>query len=185
MEVKGIVTKSIAEYVKANYPQQYVEWENLLPVESISILDHRLALNLWHDSEIGVEKPTEALAHLFFAGDIQKAAWLSGRYSAEKAFNGVFRKFLLILSPILFINKAHRLWGTFYRPSKTSIEKITDTHIKMQIQGMTRQSELIEYRIGGWTERVFELANSKNVKIRIAKSFAIGDEFTEFDIQWD
>ncbi len=185
MEVKGIVTKSIAEYVKAHFPEKYTEWEALLNDQTKAILDKRLNLHLWHNVEHGAENPTHQLAKLFFNDDVVKAAWESGRYSAERAFNGVFRMFLLVISPKFLINHAQKLLGTFYKPSTNQIVQISPKHILMIVSNMQQQSDIIEYRIAGWIERSFELANSQNVKIEITKSFAKGEKYTEYDISWE
>jgi hypothetical protein len=184
MEVKGIVAKSIAEFIKANYSEHYTEWESSLPMETLAILEKRISLHLWHSVEFGAEKPTIALANMFFDGDVQKAAFNSGRYSAERAFNGVFKMLLIFMSPQMLIQKAPRLFGTFYKPSTTLITKHASNHITMVVKDMEKHSEIIEYRITGWVQRALEMSNSSDVHVDIIKSFAKGDDFTEFDIHW-
>ncbi|MCK5536753.1 MAG: hypothetical protein KAI79_07990 [Bacteroidales bacterium] len=183
MEVKGIVTKSISDYVKANYSQQYVEWEDLLTPETVRILDKRRFLHQWHSIDTGVDLPNKALAQLFFDNDVNKAAFMSGRYSAEQSFNGVFRVLLVVISPNMLIQRASRLLGTFYKPSTTKIKKLAKKHIQMSV-GMEVKSEIIEYRIAGWVQRAIEIANGSNVSVEIYKSFAKGDEQLVYDINW-
>ena len=185
MQVKGLVTKSIAEYVKANYPAQYVEWENLLPLKTVEILDSRLNLHHWFDIKNGAEMPTEAIAQLFTNNDVVKAAWQSGRYSAERAFNSIFKMFLLILSPRFIVKRIPRLFGTFYKPDKAEAGMIADNKVWMKILNMKNRSSIVEYRIAGWLERAFELSGCRDVKLEVVKSFAKGENYTEYEISWD
>jgi len=185
MQVKGLVTKSIAEYVKANFPQQYVEWENLLPLKTVEILDRHLNLHRWFDIKNGAEKPTEAIAQLFTNNDVVKAAWLSGRYSAERAFNGSFKMFLLIMSPRFIVKRIPRLFGTFYKPDEAEARMIATNKVGMKVLNMKSRSTIIEYRIAGWLERAFELSGSETVKVEVIKSYAKGENYTEYEISWD
>lgn len=185
MQVKGLVTKSIAEYVKANYPRQYVEWENLLPPKTAQILDRHLNLHRWFDIQNGAEKPTEAIAQLFTNNDVVKAAWQSGRYSAERAFHGVFKMFLLIISPRFIVKRIPRLFGTFYKPDEAEATMVTPNKVVMRVLNMKSRSAIIEYRIAGWLERAFELSGCEKVKVEVIKSFAKGENYTEYEISWD
>jgi hypothetical protein len=84
----------------------------------------------------------------------------------------------------MLTEKSQRFFGTFYKPSTTIVDKISANHIYLNIFDMEHHSEIIEYRIAGWAQRAFEMANSTNVEVLVLKSFAKGDSFTRIDVKW-
>ena len=89
MEVKGTAVIAIRDYVKNNYPGEFVKWLNALSPESKKIFDSAIDSTKWYPVENGAKEPTEKIGQMFFNGDSERGATESGRYSAEKASESI------------------------------------------------------------------------------------------------
>ena len=185
MEVKGTAVKSIKEYVKKKHESQYQQWLEHLPEDSKKILNSVIFANNWYPMKDAAVEPTKAIAKLFHQNDIKKAALQSGRYSAEAALNGVYKIFVKVASPNYIMQRAGRVFTSYYSPTDISVVNSHDKGLTLHITKFPEPEEVIEYRIAGWCERALEFTNCKNVKANITKSLSKGDDLTEIVITWN
>lgn len=185
MEVKGTAVKSIKEYVETKYRTQYQEWIQLLPESSQHIMNGGIFANNWYPMKDAAVEPTKALAKKFYNNDIPKAARESGRYSAEVGLKGVYKIFVRVASPNYIMQRAGRVFTSYYSPSDISVVNSHDKGLTLHITKFPQPEEVIEHRIAGWCERALEFTNCKNVKADITKSLAKGDSLTEIVITWN
>lgn len=185
MEVKGTAVKSINEYVKSTFPDRYKEWVESLPEGSRGIFDTAIYATTWYPVEPGAVVPTRTIAEIFFSGDYRKAAWESGRYSANSALSGgIYKFFVKASSPGFIISRANRVFTTYYRPCEMMIADTSSKHVVVQIKSPEKFEELVEIRIAGWMERALEISGCKELRMDISKSISKGDPFTQVDIHW-
>ena len=83
MEIKGTAVKSIQEFVKNNFTDDYKKWLDTLPENSNKIMMGGVFANNWYSMKDAAIEPTKNIAKLFYSNDIKKAAHISGRYSAK------------------------------------------------------------------------------------------------------
>ena len=185
MEVKGTAVKSIKEFVDHNYSSQKKEWINALSEKSQAIMNDAIFANNWYPMKEAAVEPTRVLARLFFNSDEEKAARESGKYSAEKGLKGVYKIFVMIAKPSYIMQRAGRLFSSYYSPSDISVVNSHDKGMTLHITKFPEPEEIIEHRIAGWCERALEFTNCKNVKADITKSLAKGDSVTEIVISWN
>jgi hypothetical protein len=128
--------------------------------------------------------PIKSVIDLFFAGNIPEGADAIGRYSADIALKGFYKVFLLVASPNYLINRASKIFSTFYDPSEISVIKQDSNHAVLQILKFDEIDMALEYRIAGWVKRALEMANCKEPYYEFGKRLSKGDDFTDIKFGW-
>lgn len=185
MEVKGTAVKSIKDYVEKKYNNQFNDWIQSLPESSRTIMGGGIFANKWYPMKDAAVEPTKAIAKLFYKNNIEKAAIEAGRFSAEMGLKGVYKIFVRVASPNYIMQRAGRVFTSYYSPSDIAVVNSHDKGLTLHITKFPEPEEVIEYRIAGWCERALEFTNCKNVKANITKSLAKGDNLTEIVITWN
>lgn len=184
MEIKGTAVKSIPEYVKQHFASRYVEWLEKLPVESRKIMTDAIYATHWYPMKEAAVMPTRQLS-IFFGNDTKKAAWESGRFSAENALKGIYRIFIKVSSPNYIISRASKIFNTYYRPCSMEVTGSDKGHVNLHITEFPEPDRVVEYRIAGWMQKALEINNCKNVDIKLPQSLTRGHKITEIDIHWE
>lgn len=184
MEVKGSAVRTIPDYIRKNFPDQYEAWHNSLPEGSLKIFDDFIRSADWYPFHEGMHIPVELLGKVVFKGDTLKAAWECGRYSAESTLTGIYKFFVMAAPPSLVIRRGSRILGTFYQPVEIKVAGDGDGWAILHITKFDELTEVIENRIGGWIEKGLEIQKVKNPTVAIVKSMAKGDKVTEIKINW-
>ena len=116
MEIKGTAVIAIRDYVKTHYGDRYKEWLQSLPDNVQSIYSGMIDSSGWYPLGEGGLIPTKKTAEMFFNGDYEKGAWDAGKFSAQKALTGIYKIFVKASSPGYIIQRASRVFSTYYRP---------------------------------------------------------------------
>jgi len=184
MEIKGTAVKSIYEFVQKKFPDRLKEWIDELPEASRKIMEEAIFATQWYPLDEAGGIPTKKLGLLFY-DDIKKGAWECGRFSAEMALTGVYKVFIKLATPSYIIDRATKIFSTYYRPTELSVVDKGKNSVKLHIQKFPSPDRVIEYRIAGWMERALEINNCKNINMKIPQSLTLGHPVTEINITWD
>jgi hypothetical protein len=184
LEIKGTAVTAIRDHVKANYPEKYVEWLDSLPEGSRAIYLGVIDSSKWYPLDEGGVIPTRKTADLFYNGNYEKGAWDGGRYSAEKGLTGIYKIFVKASSPTYIIQRATRVFATYYQPCKMAVINKKENSVVLEISDMPECDVVIECRIAGWMEKALEISGAKDTVIKFEKSISRGDDITLFDISW-
>jgi len=184
MEIKGTAVIAIRDYIKSNQTERYNEWLNKLTDESREIYEGVIDSSKWYPIQTAGVEPTRKAIDIFFHGDYKKGAWEAGKFSAQKALTGIYKIFVKASSPGYIIQRASRIFATYYQPCKMEVLDKTDTSVLLEISNMTVSDIVIEYRIGGWIEKALEISGAKNITIEYPKSITKGDAVTQLNIRW-
>ena len=122
MEIKGTAIKTIPEFVKEKFPNEYNLWLDSLPMESQSIINNRISLTNWYPIESALVIPTIKIGEIFYK-DIAKGAFDLGVYSSVNAIKGVYKMLVMVSSPSFIINRASTIMSSYYRPCGMEITK--------------------------------------------------------------
>lgn len=185
MKVKGTIITSVQGFVKENFPNRYQEWVDGLPNESKSLFTGIIKATEWYPYQEGLIKPTELLAKLFYNNDVLKAAWNTGRYSAEVGLTGIYKVFVLIATPQFIMKRAGKILSSFYEPSVLKLGEVRPKGVDVNIVEFIDPSVVTESRIAGWMEKALEICGVKNITIDITKSLAKGDDMTVYVLNWE
>lgn len=167
MEVKGTAVVAIKEFVKSNFETDYKKWLDSLNPNSKVIFEGAVDATRWYPVEDGALDPTVKLSTLFFNGNFQKGAWESGKYSAHKALTGIYKIFVKAASPAYIIQRASRVFATYYRPCEIKVTDSTSTSCNLELTQMDKKYDVIENRISGWIERALEISGCKDVNLKV------------------
>lgn len=184
MEIKGSAVKSIPDYIQRFHPDKYSEWLASLPEESKKIFIGVILPSQWYALKQAAIIPTEALGRIIF-NDPEQGAWQCGRYSAETALTGIYKFFIKAASPFFIIDRASRIFTTFYQPSNMEVVEKGGNYVKLHITRFEEPSALIEARIAGWIEKAMEIHGVVNVDVNIGRSLSKGDPLTEISVKWE
>jgi hypothetical protein len=185
MNAKGTLVSSIDRFVKEKFPDGYKNWLGRLPDTSKKVYTGTVMATEWYPLEAAVVAPTQLVGEMFYNGDIQKAAWESGRHSAEVALTGIYKVFVLIATPQYIMKRGGKIMTSFYDPSTLVIAGERPKGVDVHITEFPSANEVVEHRIGGWMQRALEICGCKNVVTDMPRSLTKGDELTEYIINWD
>ena len=185
MEIKGVAVRSIPEFIRKKYPENYSNWMNSLPLTTKQLFQDGIVSNKWYPVEEAAVHPTQKMGEILFDNDAKKAAWESGRYSAEMALTGVYKLYVRLSSPAHIISRASRIFSAYYNPAEIHTKNFKTKKVEVHMTKFTPPNELIEFRIGGWIEKALELSGCDNVTVNFDKSLAKGDECTIYKINWN
>ena len=185
MKVKGTILSSLQKFVHDKFSNRYSDWEAKLPPDSKSIFADAVLATEWYDYQTGLVKPSEILAEMFFDGDIQKAAWETGRYSAEVGLKGIYKVFILIATPQFIMKRGGKILASFYDPSVLTVGAERPKGVDIHVTSFPEVSTVSEYRIAGWMEKALELCGVKNISIQVTTSLLKGDDKTVYAVNWE
>ena len=184
MEVKGTAVLAIKEYVKNNFPTEFKNWVDSLNPASKDIFAGSIDSTKWYGVKEGALEPTLKMSNLFFNGDALKGAWESGRYSAQKALTGIYKIFVKASSPSYIIQRASRVFSTYYQPCEMKVLNSTSNGCLVEISNMDNCYDVIDNRIAGWIEKALEISGAKEIKVKL--TLKPGDDTVrEIIISWE
>jgi hypothetical protein len=183
MEVKGTAVKTIPEFVKTKFPNQFDSWMDSLPAESKIYMAERISLTNWYPLMESLIIPTRKVGEMFYK-DIIKGAFEMGVYSSEQAIRGVYKMLVMVSSPSFIVNRTSSIMSNYYKPCKMDITKRSKDMAIVSILEFATPDVCVDYRIFGWIKNTIETSKFKNPKVDILKSMGKGDKSTEFLIQW-
>ena len=184
MEVKGTAVKSIQEFVKDKYPNEYNAWITALPADSRTIIESRISMTNWYPLESSLIIPTKIIGEMFYK-DIQKAAFELGIYSSAQAIKGVYKMLVMVSSPSFIVNRASTIISSYYRPCNMEITRRAKDLAVVSITEFQKPSIIVDYRIYGWIKNTIEYSKFKSPKVEMLKSMGKGDSTTDYLITWD
>ena len=108
----------------------------------------------------------------------------AGREAASDAIKGIYRFFVMIMTPASLLPKASQMWRAVYNRGDLHIQDQTGHSATVQL--LDFPSEVAGCaRITGWIERLAELTGAKNVRINQTQCYAKGAPHCEWSITWN
>lgn len=107
----------------------------------------------------------------------------AGHAAASDAIKGIYRFFVLVMTPPSLLSKASQMWRAVYNRGELRVSEQTDHGATVAL--LDFPSEVAGCaRITGWIERLAELTGAKDVRIRQTQCFAKGAPHCEWSITW-
>ncbi|HJT17921.1 MAG TPA: hypothetical protein VJ853_11050, partial [Thermoanaerobaculia bacterium] len=107
----------------------------------------------------------------------------AGHDAAGDAIKGIYRFFVLVMTPTSLLSKASQMWRAVYSRGELRVSNQSDHAATVQL--LDFPSEVAGCaRITGWIERMSELTGAKNVHIHQTQCFAKGAPYCEWSITW-
>lgn len=184
MKVKGTSLKTTRDFVKSKFPLLYDKWQLSLPEKSKTLLSSTIDSTAWYPFIEGFIIPANKIAEVCYQNNKRAAGVEMGEYSAEIALKGFYKVFLLIASPQFLLQRASKIFTTYYEPSKIEAEIEGSNHGILRVIDFEGVDEVIEYRIAGWVKKALELANCKETRYEITQFLSKGSDSTEIHFYW-
>ncbi|MBN2612360.1 MAG: hypothetical protein JXB00_12445 [Bacteroidales bacterium] len=184
MNVKGTALTTTRDFVRKTFPDKYNQWLNCLPAKSKEFYASSIDATKWYPLKEGYLQAIECVIRQFYKGDAKTGAEAIGRYSAEMALTGFYKVFLLIASPKFLMQRASKIFSTFYDPSEIVVVEEDSNHATLKIVKFDEIDLALEYRIAGWIKKALELANCKNPEYTFGKMLSKGNDCTEIKFGW-
>jgi hypothetical protein len=184
MEVKGTAIKTTRDFIKTKFPGNYNAWFNSLPSESKTLYESALDATGWYPLNDAYIVPINKAIDMFYPGDPKTGGEEIGKYSAEIALKGFYKVFLLVASPTFLIQRASKIFTTFYQPSKIGVEVLDSNSAVLKILEFEGIDAALEYRIAGWILKALELANCREPVYELKSSLAKGNKETDIQFSW-
>ncbi len=165
MNIKGSSVKATNNFVRHNFSEKYTLWLNSLPLASKKIYAQAPIITKWYPFIEGLKVPTEKIAELFYEGDVQKASFLIGKFSASDALKGVYKIFIKITNPRFVLKNLPVIFSTYYDFGITEVLELADNSGKYLIKNLPLEAKVLIPRIKGWTEEALHLVRRKPVLI--------------------
>jgi hypothetical protein len=170
--------------MKTRFPGMYDKWLDSLSEDSRKIFSSTLDATAWYPFKEGYSIPVDKIMELCYQNDLKTGGEQLGSYSAETALTGFYKVFLLIASPQFLMQRASKIFTTFYEPSNVEAEITGSSSAVLRITRFDEIDEAVEYRIAGWINKALELANCREPAYEIRKSLSKGDNLTEIHFKW-
>jgi hypothetical protein len=184
MEVKGTAIKTTRDFIKTKFPEQYNTWFNALPPGSKALYETALDATGWYPLNDAYIIPIHKVIEIFYNNDTKTGGEELGKYSAEIALKGFYKVFLLVASPTFLIQRASKIFTTFYQPSKIEVEVMNSNAAILKIMEFEGIDTALEFRIAGWILKALELANCREPAYEIKSSLAKGEPETDILFSW-
>jgi len=184
MEVKGTAIKTIPEFIKNKFPNEYSKWFNALPEESRNIFEDRISLLKWYSVKYAIILPTRLIGEMFY-NDIEKGAYELGVYSSESAIKGIYKMLVKVSSPSFIVSRASNIMSSYYKPCIMDVIESTKKSALLSIIDFPEPDIVIDYRVLGWIKTTMSFSRFNNPKVKLIKSMGKGDFSTDFLVDWD
>ena len=183
MEVKGTAIKTIPEFIKNKFPNEYHRWFNALTAESKDIFKDRISLVKWYPVKYAVILPTRLIGEMFF-DDIEKGAYELGVYSSKSAIKGIYKMLVKVSSPSFIVSRTSNIMASYYKPCIMDVIESTKKSALLSIIDFPEPDIVIDYRVLGWIETTMNFSRFDSPKVKLLKSMGRGDFSTDFLIDW-
>jgi hypothetical protein len=185
MQVKGTAVRTTRDFVKAKFPDLYDRWIGALTPDSKKLFTSTIDATAWYPYLDGYSVPVEKIVEICYRGDRKTGGEQLGSWSAEISLKGFYKVFLLIASPQFLLQRASKIFTTFYEPSEIEASITDSNNAILRILKFDKIDESVEYRIAGWTRKALELANCNSPRYEIKQFLSKGDKATEIYFHWD
>jgi hypothetical protein len=107
-----------------------------------------------------------------------------GREGVREDLGGVFRIFLLVVSPQFLLSRAAALWSTYYDTGKMIVEDKRPGGVTARAVGCTGFDENLWTGTAGGCEAALVAAGARDVKIEVVEGGRDGDDSMVFRGTW-
>jgi hypothetical protein len=111
-------------------------------------------------------------------------SWRLGGAAMRADFTGVYRIFLLVLSPEALVSKSARVFSTYYTRGKMQVLSSRPKLVHVQFTDCLGFDANLWADVGGSSEAGLELCGAKQVTHETLRGGRTGDDFLEVVARW-
>jgi hypothetical protein len=108
-----------------------------------------------------------------------------GRYSADANLTTIYRLFFKVGSVGWILGRAVRLWGAHYDAGYFEVATRGNRAAVLRLRGFPTPHRVHCDAVAGFVERSLELSGGKRPIVEESKCRTRGDDYCQFDANWD
>ncbi|MGE5341071.1 MAG: hypothetical protein ACM3SY_06275 [Candidatus Omnitrophota bacterium] len=184
-KVRGKAIASIPKFVTKKFGSEgFEQWFDAISSEADQTYLFPIANDEWYPLKELLIEPSIVISRLFYDGNIKKAAWEMGRFSADYGLGNLV-KLVVKMGPAKYlIKKSKEVLTSYYNSGVVELEEISKNTYIARLRDFLGIEKVIEYRMAGWLERALEISGCKHITIDIRQSSTESDPYTEFFLSW-
>lgn len=136
----------------------------------IATVDTKL-INNWLDVDVH-NRLLAAVVEL--NGGREQVLWSLGEHLATEQLRGVYRVFLLVVSPDFMLRRSAQIFRTFYDGGSMEAVTLAPGRVECTFGGFHAKDRLLELSIAGWIKGATALTTAQNNRVQITTSVAEG-----------
>jgi hypothetical protein len=137
----------------------------------------------WYPFEDFVEL-NETIDRIFGRGDLGLVKPL-GRYGSDANLTTIYRLFFKVGSVQWILGRAVRLWSAHYDAGYFEVATRGSRAAVLRLRNFPTPHRVHCLAVAGFVERSLELSGGKRPIVEESKCRTRGDEFCQFDVNWD
>lgn len=179
---KGTILKSLVKFLEQELTREQFEAAvATLPPEDAALVRGKVLPSL-SVPEAMLNRLTEAGAKAK-GEDLDKFGMRAGLTELADSV-GMYRVFLMALSPPSLISKVSTFWSSIHNTGKLVILDQSSTHVRFQLKDFPSERAHCA-RLTGWCQGLAEMTKVKNVRIKHDVCMTRGAAHCEWDLRWD
>lgn len=179
---KGTILKSLVKFLEQDLTKEQLEKAlSMIPAEEAALARGRILSSL-HVPEAMLNRLTDAAAKAK-GEDLEKFGMRAGLAELNDSI-GVYRVFLMALSPPSLISKVSTFWSQIHNTGSLVVLDQSKTHVRFQLKDFPSERPHC-VRLTGWCHGLAEMTKVKNVKILHDKCMTRGAAHCEWELRWD
>jgi hypothetical protein len=179
---KGTILKSLVKFLEQELTrEQFEEAVATLPPEDVPLVRGKILPSL-SVPEAMLNRLTEAGAKA--KGENLNTFGMRAGLTELADSVGMYRVFLMALSPPALISKVSTFWSSIHNTGKLVILDQSKTHVRFQLKDFPSEKAHC-VRLSGWCQGLAEMTKVKNVRIAHDTCMTRGAAHCEWDLRWD
>lgn len=138
----------------------------------VATVDAKL-INNWIDVDIHTRLLAAVVREL--NGGKEQVLVELGQWIATEQLRGVYRVFLLVVSPDFMLRRSAQIFQTFYDEGAMEAVTLAPGQVQCTFTGFQTKDRLLELSIAGWIKAAANLTRAANSKVQITSSLAAGE----------
>lgn len=114
---------------------------------------------------------------------VEAFARRAGQEAAGDAVKGIYRFFVLVLTPAALLSKGSQMWSALYNRGQLRVIEQSPNSARLRLEDFPSEIPGC-WRTTGWIERMGQLTGAKQVQVQQTQCFAKGAPHCEWVINW-
>ncbi len=179
---KGAILRSLLKFVEHDLSEQ--QWQHMLralPPADRELIDHGSVLPSQRVPELALNRLTAEAAKA--KGEaLDSFGRRAGRAELSDAV-GVYRFFVIVLTPTALLHKASTLWATVHSHGQLTLENEGPGTARVRLSNFPSEEAHCS-RLTGWFEGAAVMTGAKNSRVVHDVCMARGDADCQWQLTW-
>lgn len=179
--IRGISCSSMVKCIEKKYGQAGLSKAlDKFSEEERKILTGKFSPMKWYSLQLLVDF-LAAADKACGKGD-GRVGFVTGEYSAETAFGGLYSMFLEFGEPQTIVVRGPFAWKIIHDVGEFELEEVRDNYVRLKISEFGITDAVYSWHLIGYFQKVLEMSGGENVKVKEIKG--CGEDCHRFEATW-